>query len=64
MATSRTKDMKEKDKITLVWEGHELSGDDCEVIFKDKFDKEYKVELSRLIKVFNNNIWQHKKSIK
>ena len=56
--------MKEKNKITLVWEGHKLSGDDCEVIFKDKFDKEYKVELRRLIKVFNNNIWQHKKSIK
>ena len=56
--------MKEKNKITLVWEGHKLSGDDCEVILKDKFDKEYKVELSRLIIVFNNNIWQHKKSIK
>ena len=26
--------------------------------------KEYNIELSRLIKVFNNNIWQHKKSIK
>jgi len=53
-----------KDEIVIVWKKNKLPCEDCEVIFKDKFDKEHKVELSRLIKVFNNNIWQHKKSIK
>ena len=53
-----------KDEIIIIWKKNKLHCDDCEVIFKDKFDKEHKVELSRLIKVFNNNIWQHKKSIK
>ena len=53
-----------KEEIVIVWKKNKLPCEDCEVIFKDKFDKEHKVELSRLIKVFNNNIWQHKKSIK
>ena len=53
-----------KDEIVIVWKKNKLPCEDCEVIFKDKFNKEHKVELSRLIKVFNNNIWQHKKSIK
>ena len=35
-----------------------------EVIFKDRFNEEHKVELSRLIRVFNNNIWENKKSVK
>ena len=26
--------------------------------------KEYEVEISRLIRVFNNNIWENKKSVK
>ena len=34
------------------------------VMFKNKFGKEYTVEISRLIRVFNNNIWQNKKSVK
>ena len=41
-----------------------ITCDDCDVIFKDKFNKEHKVELTRLIRVFNNNIWEHKKSVK
>ena len=53
-----------KDEIVIVWKKNKLPCEDCEVIFKDKFNKEHRVELSRLIKVFNNNIWQHKKSIK
>ena len=32
--------------------------------FKDKFKKEHEVEVSRLIQVFNNNIWNNKKSVK
>ena len=53
-----------KNEIVIVWKKDKLPCEDCEVIFKDKFNKEHKVELSRLIRVFNNNIWQHKKSIK
>ena len=53
-----------KNEIVIVWKKNKLPCEDCEVIFKDMFDKEHKVELSRLIRVFNNNIWQHKKSIK
>tara|TARA_Y100000590_G_scaffold198535_1_gene225452 strand:+ start:221 stop:400 length:180 start_codon:yes stop_codon:yes gene_type:complete len=53
-----------KDNVVLVWKGNKLPCDDCKVIFKDKFDKEHTVELSRLIRVFNNNIWQHKRSVK
>ena len=53
-----------KDEIVIIWKKNKLPCEDCEVIFKDKFNKENRVELSRLIKVFNNNIWQHKKSIK
>ena len=53
-----------KNEIVIVWKKNKLPCEDCEAIFKDKFDKEHKVELSRLIRVFNNNIWQHKKSIK
>ena len=56
--------MNDKDSVTLVWKGNKLPCDDCKVIFKDKFGKEYTVELSRLIRVFNNNIWQNKKSVK
>ena len=50
-----------KNEIVIVWKKNKLPCEDCEVIFKDKFNKEHKVELSRLIRVFNNNIWQHKK---
>ena len=51
-------------EIVLVWKGNKLPCEDCDIIFKDKFNEEHKVKLSRLIRVFNNNIWQHKKSIK
>ena len=53
-----------KNNVVLVWKGNKLPCDDCKVIFKDKFDKEHTVELSRLIRVFNNNIWQNQKSVK
>jgi hypothetical protein len=41
-----------------------LPADDCKVIFKDRFKKENVIEISRLIQVFNNNIWENKKSVK
>jgi len=37
---------------------------DCKVSFTNKQGKQYEVELSRLIQVFNNNIWENKKSVK
>ena len=52
------------DDIVLLYGKTKLPADDCKVIFKDKFKKEYVVEISRLIQVFNNNIWQHKRSVK
>tara|TARA_R100001369_G_scaffold2936_1_gene9537 strand:+ start:150 stop:314 length:165 start_codon:yes stop_codon:yes gene_type:complete len=50
--------------IVILYGKTKLPIDDCKVIFKDKFKKEYTVELSRLIQVFNNNIWNNKKSVK
>ena len=50
--------------IVILYGKTKLPADDCKVIFKDKFKKEYEVEVSRLIQVFNNNIWQHKRSVK
>ena len=44
------------DDIVLLYGKTKLPADDCKVIFKDKFKKEYEVEVSRLIQVFNNNI--------
>ena len=41
-----------------------FTGKVSRVIFKNKQGKEYNIELSRLIRVFNNNIWQHTKSVK
>ena len=58
------KKMNDKDKVTLVWKGNKIPCEDCKVIFKNKQGKEYNIELSRLIRVFNNNIWQHNKSVK
>ena len=56
--------MIENDKVTLIWKGNKIPCDDCKVIFKNKFCKEFTVEISRLIQVFNNNIWNNKKSVK
>ena len=52
------------DDIVILYGKTKLPADDCKVIFKDKFKKEYEVEISRLIQVFNNNIWENKKSVK
>ena len=38
--------------------------EDAIVIFKNKYGELNKIDVPRLIRVFNNNIWQHKKSIK
>ena len=38
--------------------------EDATVIFKNKHGKLNKIDVPRLIRVFNNNIWQNKKSVK
>ena len=53
-----------KGSVVLLWKGNKLPCEDCKVVFTNRFGKEYTVEISRLIRVFNNNIWQHSKSVK
>jgi len=38
--------------------------EDTTVVFKNRYGKLYKVDVPRLIRVFNNNIWNNKKSVK
>ena len=38
--------------------------EDATVVFKNRFGKLHKIDVPRLIRVFNNNIWQNKKSVK
>jgi len=38
--------------------------EDATVVFKNRFGKLHKIDVPRLIQVFNNNIWQNKKSVK
>jgi len=53
------------DKIdTLKYGDLNLPVTDCKVYFTNKQGKKYEVELTRLIQVFNNNIWENKKSVK
>ena len=53
------------DKIDILKYGDlDLPVTDCKVLFTNKQGKEYEVELTRLIQVFNNNIWENKKSVK
>ena len=53
------------DKIDILKYGSlDLPVTDCKVYFTNKQGKQYEVELSRLIRVFNNNIWENKKSVK
>mgnify|MGYP003130451120 CR=1 FL=1 len=48
----------------LIYGKTELPADDVRVKFTNKQGKEYNVELTRLIQVFNNNIWENKKSVR
>ena len=52
------------DDTVILYGKTKLPADDCKVIFKDKFKKEHIIEICRLIQVFNNNIWNHKRSVK
>ena len=48
----------------LIYGKTELPADDVQVKFTNKQGKEYNIELTRLIQVFNNNIWENKKSVR
>ena len=48
----------------LIYGGTELPADDVKVKFTNEQGKKYNVELTSLIQVFNNNIWENKKSVK
>ena len=56
--------MKQEIDTVLIYGKTELPANDCKVKFTNKQGKKYEVELSRLIQVFNNNIWQNQKSVK
>tara|TARA_R110000751_G_scaffold303701_1_gene418601 strand:- start:404 stop:637 length:234 start_codon:yes stop_codon:yes gene_type:complete len=60
----KLKRRKMSDDIVILYGETKLPVADCKVVFKDKFKKEHVIEISRLIQVFNNNIWEHKKSVK
>ena len=38
--------------------------EDATVVFKNRHGKLHKIDVPRLIRVFNNNIWQNSKSLK
>ena len=50
----------------VVVDNHQTTivANDSKVVFKDKHGKTHEVEVSRLIQVFNNNIWNHRRSVK
>ena len=53
------------DKIDILKYGNlDLPVTDCKVLFTNKQGKQYEVELTRLIQVFNNNVWNNSKSVK
>jgi hypothetical protein len=57
--------MATKDVDTvLIYGGTELPANDVRVKFTNEQGKKYDVELTRLIQVFNNNIWENQKSVK
>jgi hypothetical protein len=48
----------------VIYAGTELPANDVQVKFTNEQGKKYNIELTRLIQVFNNNIWENKKSVK
>ena len=56
-------DTKNVDTV-LIYAGTELPATDVKVKFTNKQGVKYNIELTRLIQVFNNNIWENKKSVK
>ena len=58
-------DYKLNNKVDILKYGDlDLPVTDCKVCFTNKFGKKYDIELTRLIQVFNNNVWENSKSVK
>ena len=58
-------DSKLNNKVDILKYGDlDLPVTDCKVCFTNKFGKKYDIELTRLIQVFNNNVWENSKSVK
>jgi len=55
--------IKDVDTV-LIYAGTELPATDVKVKFTNEQGKKYNIELTRLIQVFNNNIWENRKSVK
>jgi hypothetical protein len=56
-------DIKNVDTV-LIYGGTELPANDVKVKFTNKQGVKYNIEITRLIQVFNNNIWENKKSVR
>tara|TARA_R100000541_G_C1831130_1_gene74160 strand:+ start:188 stop:361 length:174 start_codon:yes stop_codon:yes gene_type:complete len=56
-------DKKEIDTV-IIYAGTEIPANDCKVKFTNKLGRKYNIELTRLIQVFNNNVWENSKSVK
>ena len=70
----KEKEMKEYKEAYVVVKSEAMNKDldthpmykaeDATVVFKNRHGKLHKIDVPRLIRVFNNNIWQHSKSVK
>ena len=70
----KEKEMKEYKEAYVVVKSKPINEDldthpmykaeDATVVFKNRHGKLHKIDVPRLIRVFNNNIWQHSKSVK
>ena len=46
------------------YSSHDYRATTDDAVVVDKHGKTHEVEVSRLIQVFNNNIWNHRRSVK
>ena len=70
----KEKEMKEYKEAYVVVKSEAMNKDldmnpmykaeDATVVFKNRHGKLHKIDVPRLIRVFNNNIWQHSKRVK
>ena len=74
MFKEKEKEMKEYKEAYVVVKSEAMNKDldthpmykaeDATVVFKNRHGKLHKIDVPRLIRVFNNNIWQNSKSVK
>ena len=73
-AFQKKKQMKEYKEAYVVVKSEAINKDldthpmykaeDATVVFKNRHGELHKIDVPRLIRVFNNNIWQNSKSVK